>query len=90
MGCVFSSVISTVENLKPLVGLVQLNGSVKHYETLRAKGFQAADIVKTMFCQTKPLVISERVMSIKLLSRVTIIVHPDGQLELNWGQSKIN
>jgi amino acid adenylation domain-containing protein len=43
-GCVFSSVLSSVEKLKPLVGLVQLNDSVKHYETLKAKGFQAADL----------------------------------------------
>jgi len=44
MGCVFSSVISKVENLKPTIGLVQLNDSVKHYETLISMGFQAGKL----------------------------------------------
>jgi len=43
-GCVFSSVLSSVKNLKPTVGLVQLHESVKHYETLISMGFQAADL----------------------------------------------
>ena len=43
-GCVFSSVLSSVKNLKPTVGLVQLHESVKHYETLISLGFQAADL----------------------------------------------
>jgi predicted amino acid dehydrogenase/acyl carrier protein len=43
-GCVFSSVLSSLENLNPTVGLVQLNESVKHYETLISMGFQAADL----------------------------------------------
>jgi len=44
MGCVFSSVLSSVENIEPTVGLVQLNDSVKHYETLISMGFQAANL----------------------------------------------
>ncbi len=36
--------LSSVENLKPLVGFVQLDESVKHYESLISKGFQAADL----------------------------------------------
>ncbi|OAD20995.1 amino acid adenylation domain-containing protein [Candidatus Thiomargarita nelsonii] len=43
-GCVFSSVLSSVKNLKPTVGLVQLHESVKHYETLISLGFQAANL----------------------------------------------
>jgi amino acid adenylation domain-containing protein len=43
-GCVFSSVLSAAKNLKPLVGFVQLNDSVKHYNTLNSLGFQAADL----------------------------------------------
>jgi len=44
-GCVFSSVLSSsFENLKPTVGFVQLNDSVKYYETLISLGFQAADL----------------------------------------------
>jgi len=43
-GCVFSSVLSSVKNLKPTVGLVQLHESVKHYETLISMGFQAANL----------------------------------------------
>jgi predicted amino acid dehydrogenase len=43
-GCVFSSLLSSSENLKATVGFVQLNESVKHYETLISKGFQAADL----------------------------------------------
>jgi len=44
-GCIFSSVLSSsFENLKPTVGFVELNESVKHYETLISKGFEAADL----------------------------------------------
>lgn len=44
-GCVFSSLLSSsFENCKPTVGFVQLNESVKNYETLISLGFQAADL----------------------------------------------
>jgi amino acid adenylation domain-containing protein len=43
-GCVFSSVLSSYHQLKPTVGLVQLDESVKHFETLKRMDFQAADL----------------------------------------------
>ncbi|MDM8566596.1 phosphopantetheine-binding protein [Candidatus Halobeggiatoa sp. HSG11] len=44
-GCVFSSLLSaSFENLKPTVGFVQLDESMKYYETLTSLGFQAADL----------------------------------------------
>jgi amino acid adenylation domain-containing protein len=44
-GCVFSSVLSSsFKNFKPSVGFVQLNDSLKHYDTLISLGFQAADL----------------------------------------------
>ncbi|KHD05322.1 hypothetical protein PN36_00400 [Candidatus Thiomargarita nelsonii] len=52
-GCVFSSVLSSSENLKPTIGFVQLNESVKHYETLISKGFQAADISEGVLVTNK-------------------------------------
>jgi predicted amino acid dehydrogenase/acyl carrier protein len=44
-GCILSSLLSfDLPELQPTVGLVNTDNSVRHYETLRKLGFQAADL----------------------------------------------
>jgi hypothetical protein len=44
-GCVFSSLLSTrFEDLKPTIGLVDVDASARHYERLTELGFRAADL----------------------------------------------
>jgi hypothetical protein len=43
--CTFSSLLSACfEELKPTVGLVEVEASLQHYHKLKQQGFQAADL----------------------------------------------